>query len=406
MSSVIREIFACEVCGSSDLSSVLDLKMHPMCDDLVALDENRTCNEYPIEILFCKKCKTAHQRYQVEKHALFPKNYHYRSKHTADVLNGMRDFVTSCRKKFAGLANKKVVDIGCNDGSLLNIFRQHGALTHGIEPTDAYIEAAANGHEVLNAYFTEEVAREFINLYGCADIITFTNVFAHIENLEQLLRATNILRNPKTAIIIENHYLGSILSKKQFDTFYHEHPRTYSYNSFVCIAEQLGMELDLVEFPGRYGGNVRVFLKPAGESIVSGGKYTEIADFEDTTFLDSFQDLSIFIQTWKDKKKSEITDAFKKNGPLVAKAFPGRAAIPIKMLGLDSDLISGAYEKPNSKKIGYYIPGTRIPILSDNHILQHHRKGSPIINLAWHIEDEIRKYMGRQGYAGQFINII
>ena len=96
----------------------------------------------------------------------------------------------------------------------------------------------------------------------------------------------------------------------------------------------------------------------------------------------------------------------KKNGPLVAKAFPGRAAIPIKMLGLDSDLISGAYEKPDSKKIGHYIPGTRIPILSDNNILQHHSKGSPIINLAWHIEDEIRKYMGRQGYAGQFINII
>ena len=157
--------------------------MHPMCDDLVALDENRTCNEYPIEILFCSKCKTAHQRYQVEKHALFPKNYHYRSKHTADVLDGMKDFVTSCGKKLAGLANKKVVDIGCNDGTLLNIFRQNGALTHGIEPTDAHIEAAANGHEVLNAYFTEEVARDFINLYGCADIITFTNVFAHIDDL-------------------------------------------------------------------------------------------------------------------------------------------------------------------------------------------------------------------------------
>jgi len=406
MRSEIREIFACEVCGSSDLFSVLDLKMHPMCDDLVALEENRICNEYPIEILFCKKCKTAHQRFQVEKQTLFPKNYHYRSKQTADVLDGMRDFVTSCKKKLAGLTSKKVVDVGCNDGTLLNFFRQHGALTHGIEPTDAYIEAAANGHKILNAYFTEEVAREFVNSYGCADIITFTNVFAHIENLEQLLRATSILRHSETAIVIENHYLGSILRKKQFDTFYHEHPRTYSYSSFVCIAEQLGMELDLVEFPGRYGGNVRVFLQPSRKSTLSDKKYAELADFEDITFSNSFQNLSKFIETWKDRKKSEIADAVEKNGPLVAKAFPGRAAIPIKMLGLDSDLILGAYEKPDSKKIGYYIPGTRIPIRSDNFILKHYSEGSPIINLAWHIEGEIRQYMGRQGYAGKFINII
>ena len=79
-----NEINKCEVCGNTELKSVLDLGLHPMCDDLVPVGEDRICNEYPIEILFCKNCNTAHQRFQVPKEDLFPATYHYRSRFTAE----------------------------------------------------------------------------------------------------------------------------------------------------------------------------------------------------------------------------------------------------------------------------------------------------------------------------------
>ena len=66
-----KKISTCEVCGSSNLINVLNLGMHPLCDDLIYIENNEKCEEYPIEILFCEKCGTAHQKYQVKKEKLF-----------------------------------------------------------------------------------------------------------------------------------------------------------------------------------------------------------------------------------------------------------------------------------------------------------------------------------------------
>ena len=74
------------------------------------------CKTYPIEILFCDTCRTAHQRFQIPKDQLFPPTYHYRSRQTADVLSGMRQLVEACAREAGPLDAKKVLDIGCNDG--------------------------------------------------------------------------------------------------------------------------------------------------------------------------------------------------------------------------------------------------------------------------------------------------
>ena len=89
-----------------------------------------------------------------------------------------------------------------------------------------------------------------------------------------------------------------------------------------------------------------------------------------------------------------------------AKAFPGRAAILIKLLNLNKNHIYASYEKSDSKKIGYYIPGTKIPILNDKKLRNSNNKSIPIINLAWHIKDEIKKYLKIKKINNRIINII
>ncbi len=395
------KISTCEVCGNKNLLSVLNLGHHPMCDDLVPLGDQRVCKEYPIEILFCENCLTAHQKFQIPKQELFPKTYHYRSRHTNDVIKGMRDLVRSYEKNFGSLKNKKVLDIGCNDGSLLSFFKKKGAKTFGIEPTDAYKDASE--HEVTNNFFSEIVAKDFVKKFGKIDVITFTNVFAHIENLQAVIRALKIVMHEKTIILIENHYLGAVIDKFQFDTFYHEHPRTYSCTSFAFIADSLGVQIGNVEFPSRYNGNIRVTYIPRDSQpnqILLDKVYKR-----EKTFGKNLREMAKKIEPWKNKKRSEIENLVKKQGKLCAKAFPGRAAIIIKLLKLDANLIKATYEKPQSAKVNHYIPGTKIPILSDAEF-DFSKSKTPLLNLSWHIAEEIESYMREKGYTGPIVNII
>lgn len=406
MNQGLREINRCEVCGNNTLMPVLDLGSHPMCDDLVEVGNARKCREYPIEIHFCQTCLTAHQHFQVPKQELFPSSYHYRSRFTADVLSGMKSLVDACEQSFASLSGKKVVDIGCNDGSLLNFFREKGAITLGIEPTGAASDAIEAGHTVYNDYLSSEVAEELVRIHGHPDFITFTNVFAHIEDLDGVLQSLKILMAANTVIVIENHYLGAVLDGNQFDTFYHEHPRTYSYTSFTHMANTLGARILNVEFPSRYGGNIRVFMGTGARTKAFDSKAEVAIARREAAFPAAFATLRDNIERWKKAKGRQLAELLAQHGKIRAKAFPGRAAILVKLLGLDQQSISAVYEKPGSLKIGHYVPGTQIEIHSDDSLFGLPDQSAPILNLAWHIPQEIRNYLLGHGYTGQIVDIL
>lgn len=396
----MNEIKLCEVCQSIKLEPALNLGLHPMCDDLVSISSNRTCKEYPIEIVFCNNCFTAHQKFQVPKHELFPELYHYRSRFTSDVLNGMKDLVTSCEQNYGSLSGKKVIDIGCNDGSLLDFFKAKGSETIGIEPTGASADAKLKGHQIFNNYFDVSIAKDIVTKYGNPDFITFTNVFAHIENLKEVTEALKVLIGMNSTLVIENHYLGAVLNKNQFDTFYHEHPRTYSAKSFEFIALSLGLNINSIAFPSRYGGNIRVFMSKSENFNFKKNRIDESA------FYQKFKSMKKDLDKWVSVKSEFIENYVKLNGKIKAKAFPGRAAILIKLLGLDETKISAVYEKKGSMKIGNFLPGTRIPIYSDDDLFKLPDQNEPILNLAWHISDEIKSYLSQNAYTGTVIDII
>lgn len=398
------ELRRCEVCGSEELTPVLNLGQHALSDDLVPVGDTRICREYPIEILFCETCLTGHQRYQVPKQELFPPSYHYWSRFNADALTGMRGFVESCHQRFGSLAGTTVVDVGCNDGSLLDFFRDKGAITVGIDPTDAADDAKQKGHRVFKAFLSKDVAVGIQRECATVDVITFTNVFAHIEHLDEVLAALRLMISTNTILVIENHYLGAILDGNQFDTFYHEHLRIYSFRSFTFIARSLGVEVLACEFPSRYGGNIRVFLG-SGVRDQAGTDIEAVAERE-LQFLPKFAAMNRNMLVWKRKKTAELARLVRRHGPLRAKAFPGRAAILAKLLGLNTRMITAVHESPGSMKIGYYVPGTRIPIVSDDELFAVANPSAPLVNLAWHIPGEIRGYLAEHGYTGPVIDVI
>ena len=391
----------CEICNKKNLPTALYLGKHPLCDELIKIGSSKKNQTYKIEIIFCKKCVTAYQKYQIPKKKLFPKNYHYRSKFTKDVTKGMKNLLNESKKIKSGLKNKIILDVGCNDGSLLDLYKKNKSITVGIEPTNAANEAKSKGHDIFKNYIDRSTIQKIKKKYKKIDLITFTNVFAHIEDLRSLIKNLKLLISKYIVLIIENHYLGSIIKKRQFDTFYHEHPRTYSLTSFKNISKILNLNLTKASFPKRYGGNIRVIFSQKKGNFIKNNK---IENLEKKYFI-RLKKINFDIKIWKKNKKNLIKKLVKKFGPLPAKAFPGRAAILIKLLELNENHIRGIYEQSKSQKIGHYAPGTKIKILPDSK-LKYLNKKIPIINLAWHINKEIRIYLKKINVKNKVIDIL
>jgi hypothetical protein len=253
-------------------------------------------------------------------------------------------------------------------------------------------------------YFDVAAAKTIRAEHGTLDIVTFTNVFAHIEDLEGLIAALKAVLSDRTTIVIENHYLGSVLDRDQFDTFYHEHPRTYSLSSFAPIAQKVGRELADVEFPSRYGGNIRVFMGAKPAAATERDAIAGILAGE-STFAERFADLKRHVERWRSATGERLANLVAQHGPLSAKAFPGRAAILLRLLGADTEVIAEVFEKPGSMKIGHYVPGTRIPIRSDDELFARAVPPTLLVNLAWHIPMEIGRYLTDRGYRGHIVQI-
>ena len=129
-----------------------------------------------------------------------------------------------------------------------------------------------------------------------------------------------------------------------------------------------------------------------------------IKHYKRKLFLAEFQKLNDFIKKWKVDKSQEL-QILVLSMDLTAKAFPGRSAIPIKLLNLDTHIIEKTHEKPLSAKLNHFIPSTRIPIRSDDEI-NYGEYNKPIVNFAWHIDKEITNYLRNKGFQGEIVNII
>ena len=398
------KINKCQICSSKNLIKIINLGDQPLANSLQKKTKEKYSQEkFPIIVVRCEDCTLLQIDYIVDQNKVYHLDYPYLPGITKTVDNEQKELSDYLFENLELKKNDTVLDIGSNDGSLLKHFRSKGLNVVGIEPTNIAKLANDNGIFTLQSFFNLEVVKNIISNKGKAKLITSTNVFAHMSTLGDVMDGIVEAMDDDGYFCFENHYIMEVIEKVQYDTFYHEHLRTYSLISLIKLFEMYNLTLYHAQLVTRYGGSIRCIVsKKQKNQTDSLKKLLEIENEKlvknkEKTYKDFVQNIN---QSKKDltEKLSEIKS---KNLTIIGKSCPARAVVLLNYCNLDENNLDFIAEQPTSLKLNYYIPGTNLEIVNDDILLE--KKPDYVLLLAWHLSEPIIKKWKKKGLKSKFI---
>ncbi|GAG12874.1 unnamed protein product, partial [marine sediment metagenome] len=261
----------CRMCKSNNLTQFLDLGFTPPADQFLRKEQLREPEVYyPLEVMICTDCGLAQLSYVVSPEVLYRRDYPYESSITKAGQRHWAEFARTVTERLKLGSDDLVVDIGSNVGVLLEAFKANGTRILGVDPASNIVRIAERrGIETLCEFFSIDVARQILSDKGEATVITGTNVFAHIDHLDSLMEAVDVLLNERGVYIIEAPYFVNLIENLEYDTIYHEHLSYLSVKPLVRFLSRFGMEIFDIEQRDIHGGSFRVYVTRTGRMPVS-----------------------------------------------------------------------------------------------------------------------------------------
>ena len=393
----------CRLCKSKKLFQFLDLGFHPPSDQFKRKVElNNPTIYYPLKICNCVSCGFKQLNYVVEPKILYQRNYPYESSLTKTGKKHWLEFAESVVKEY-NLKNKELaVDIGSNTGVLLSAFKKNKLKIIGVDPAPNICKIAKKkGIPTINSFFNENTVNKILKKYGRAKIITGTNVFAHINNLDIFMKNIKKLIHKKEGVfVIEVPYFLHLVKSLEYDTIYHEHLSYITVIPLIKFLKKFDLQIINIQQRDIHGGSIRIFISQTGNYKVK-NTIKKICKLENKAKLNSKKTLINF-QKKVTKNRFQLvlllTKLKKANKKIVALSAPAKGMTLLNYSKLDSNYLDYATEK-SSIKLGLFTPGVNVPVYSDDKILK--TKPDYALLLAWNFSKEIIKnnitYLNRGG---------
>ena len=393
----------CRLCSSDALNKAFSLSSTPLANEFVK-DFNESQDEYPLEINICDDCGHVQLGHVVNSELLFT-NYLYASGTSKVFIHHFKVYA----KYIKDLLNSSketplVVDIGSNDGVLLNEFKNIGFDVIGVEPAQNLAEISqSNSIDVINGYFNQYVVVDIISNKGKADIITANNVFAHIDDLQGVIKDAYSLLSDEGLLVFEVSYLISVLDGLLFDTIYHEHLDYHSVLPLIGFLKENGFKAIDILLVESHGGSIRVtsskqqsLYKPR-ESVRKFVIQEQKHPITKTTLIDFYSKIQ--------QEKNKITNylkALKRDGKkIVAYGAPAKLTTLFFEFEINSKLVDFVIDDSPLKQ-GLYTPGSHIPILAAESV--DFKDIDVIFIAAWNFAPSIiEKVKGRMNKEAIFI---
>lgn len=392
----------CQVCNNPKLSSILFLGYLPPVNTMQPIGTQPVeQSSYPAQWLYCSKCNLVQLGAIVDPEILFPPEYAYTSSTTKVLRENFAELYKESRKLLNLQKDDLIVDIGSNDGNLLSNFQQNHKVL-GITPEEIGKLAIKKGIETYIEFFDDKSVNRALKENGKATVITATNVFAHMENIHDVVKNILKLLKPNGVFISESHYLFPLIKTLQYDTVYHEHMRYYSLHSLKYLLEMHGLEVFHAKNIPSHGGSIRVYAARKGKWSVKDTVKKMLAKEKDSVTsksnLSKFQNKVVLTKLDLYKLLSDIK---RKGKRIYGLGAPSRASTLINYVGLDDGILDCVLEIKGSQKIGKYMPGTIIPVLDEDKLYKDQPEYALL--LSWHIADELIPKIKQKGYKGKFI---
>jgi len=393
----------CRVCENSQLHKVLDLGNSPLANNLLSSSDEK-CEMYPLELMYCDKCHNSQLSYVVPAKEMFD-HYLYVSSTSKSFREHFERASEQYIKEFNLSSNSLVIDIGSNDGIALKPFKNKGIKVVGVEPAKNIAKIAnENGITTINGYFSKEVEKQINDVYGNADLITASNIYAHVNDLTDFTHSVFKLLKKDGCFIVEVQYLLDTIKDLTFDNIYHEHVNYWCVTSINNYFNKLGYSVIKVEHINTHGGSIRVYVKNKGSQID-----VSVSDFLEKEIkfgLTNIELYDIFANKVKQTKitfNNNIKKIKERNESIVGYGSPAKATTTLNYFEASNKDIDFIIED-NKLKHNKFLPGITIPIKSKDELKNNIPNN--IIIMAWNFADEIvanNQELVKQGVT--FLNI-
>lgn len=377
----------------------LDLGLMPLSNNLQAT-KHETAPRYPLQVVFCDNCFLSQLNVVVDPGVLF-NNYVYRSGISEGYKSHCRDMAADLRSW--GINDQSHhVDIAGNDGTLLKQFK----LVLGgdfqkrmiVDPAQNFMEEnRAAGILQAPFFWNLGLAKE---MRGAVDLITATNVFAHVDDVADFLLSAHAALKKTGILVLEFPYLVDFIDRKEFDTVYFEHLSYFSLTPLLRLANDCGLTILDATRHEIHGGSLRVIMGKTG--VANAENVDKILQLEYEKGLHKPKTYLIWaeqVQRVIKDFRNGILSIMEKGHRIAGFAASAKGNVLLNAAGLTHQHIEYILDETPEKK-GKFSPGTGIPITDFGY---QYTWPYYLIILSWNFAEEIKDKCRRLGYQGKFI---
>ena len=379
----------CRHCGFALLHNLIDLGFAPPSNSYLAEEDlSKPETYYPLKIRVCHNCWLVQTEDFVAADKMFTPDYAYFSSASESYLVHAAEYVAKMTKELSLGKDSFVIEIGSNDGYLLRNFVALGIPCLGVEPSTQTAKVAKSlGVQVVHKFFSSTTARTLPK----ADLILGNNVYAHVPDINDFTAGMKIALKEGGTITLQFPHLTNLLKETQFDTIYHEH---FSYLSLCAVARifsSVGLRVFDVEELPIHGGSLRVYGCHDDDPRTTTPAAFALLVQEQKDGLCSLAGYQSF-QEQADKIKNDLLYFLidmKRHGKMVAAyGAAAKGNTFLNYAGIKPDLVPFVCDDTKAKQ-GKYMPGSHIPILSQEDLLTRHF--DYLLVLPWNHVEEIKK---------------